>query len=115
MRPTDRRYPCPEVLTGVAFKEGDSYIAVCLQYYLLVQVDSEEELPGAIKDMLAAHVVACREFGAEPFQDLPPAPQRFWAMYDAISADQVLRPGVPHELLPTLASVEFRESFVSPS
>jgi len=102
-----------EVLRGIAFEEKGLHIAVCIDRYLVTQAKSKDDLPGAILNMLIAHAVACREFGFEPFADLPPAPARYWKMYEEMSEGEALRPEAPEDLFPWLPPIEFRETYAT--
>jgi hypothetical protein len=65
----------------VVFKEGDSYIAQCLEYDICTQAKSPKELQKRFALNLFSNVAVCMELG-KPLTDIPRAPQRYWKMFE---------------------------------
>lgn len=68
-------------LVGVVFEEDGECYAVCLNHFLMTSAPSRREIPDAIRRMLRAHVAACAHQGLDPFEDLAPAPEKYWRMF----------------------------------
>lgn len=67
---------------AVLFKEGDFWCAQCLQYDLVAQAKSLEDLHYELQKVLTAHIAISFQSGREPFEGLEPAPQKFWDMFN---------------------------------
>jgi hypothetical protein len=70
-------------LHAVIFKQGDWWVAHCLEVDLATQAKSVGHLSRELADLLSSHIALSRELGVEPFHGLPPAPKRYWEMFDA--------------------------------
>lgn len=57
-------------------------MAQCLEHNLAALTARLDELPSELARVLALHVETSRRNGVEPFAAFPPAPRRFWKMYD---------------------------------
>jgi hypothetical protein len=68
---------------AVVFREGEWWVAQCLEHDLVGLAGSLEELPGELRRQLRAQIEISLEAGVEPFAELPAAPARFWKMYEA--------------------------------
>ncbi len=73
--------PTVYLLKVVVFKGQKSWIAQCLDHDIAAQADSPEELPGRFGRALAAEFEFSQQQGVEPLSMLPPAPDRYWAMF----------------------------------
>jgi hypothetical protein len=69
------------LIHAVLFKEADWWCAQCLEYDIATQAKSIEALKAELEHALIIHMELAAERGAEPFANLPPAPQRFFDMY----------------------------------
>jgi hypothetical protein len=69
-------------IRAVAFREGEWWVAQCLEYDLATQARRLEDLPQELRRLLAVQVAASLECGVEPFYGFSPAPRRFWEMYE---------------------------------
>jgi hypothetical protein len=67
----------------VAFKEGDWWVAQCLDYDIATQARTLPDLVGEVERILMAHWAVGAQEGVEPFANLPRAPRRFWELYEA--------------------------------
>jgi hypothetical protein len=72
-----------KTIRAVAFRSGDYWMAQCLEHDLAALAVRLEELPSELSRVLTLHVEASRQNGVEPFKGFPPAPRRFWKMYEA--------------------------------
>ena len=70
------------LLKVLLLKEGKFWVAVCLDYDLVAQGDSENEAMARLCRTHHAHVMRCKEEGIEPLSDLKPAPKQYWELYD---------------------------------
>lgn len=101
--------PADYTVRVVTFREGEWYVAQCLEWDLATQARSPEALLDEVRRLLTAHVVAARETGREPFANLPAAPLRFHRMWELArdSGDLPLplpdREPSPHVLLRSAA------------
>ena len=71
-----------KIVRVLFFEEGARWVAVSLEHYLLVQGDSYETARSRFERAIGSYVRTCLGVGAEPFNDLPPAPERFQRMFD---------------------------------
>jgi hypothetical protein len=69
-------------IRAVVFREGEWWIAQCLEHDLVGLARTLEDLPDELRKQLRTQVEASLAAGAEPFADLPAAPARFWRMYE---------------------------------
>lgn len=69
-------------ISVLVFREGDWWVAQCLQADLATQVKSIEDVNYQIERMIAAHVFACDRAGIAPFESLPPAPPVYWRRFE---------------------------------
>lgn len=69
-------------IRAVIFKEGDWWVAQCLEYRYAVPAKRLEDLPRELIRCLTAQILISREFGIEPFNGYKPAPRRYWEMYE---------------------------------
>lgn len=72
----------------LVFKDGDFWCGQCLQYNISAQTESLDGIERELRRLMIGHVVASREVGNEPFEDLPPAPEKYWKMYEEARALQ---------------------------
>ena len=73
-------------LHAVVFREGDWWVAQVLEYNLATAARSLEAIPAELERFLTVQIVGSLECGVEPFEDLPKAPQRFWALHEKAGA-----------------------------
>lgn len=85
---------------AVAFREGDWWVAQCLEYDIAVQARRMEDLPGELQKVLTVQILASIEAGIEPLLGLPRAPRRFWNMYERSSASMPVQGDNPSLGLP---------------
>ena len=68
---------------AVVFREGEWWVAQCLEHDLVGLARTLEELPDELRRQLRTQVEISLEAGVEPFACLPAAPARYWKMYEA--------------------------------
>ncbi len=68
----------PARLDILVMKEGEWWVAQCLQYDLTAQSRALSDLKYAFEYALVGHIVTSVENNLEPFEQLPPAPQMYW-------------------------------------
>lgn len=66
----------------VIFQDDKWWVAQCLQYDIGAQADNPTEVLYQLERSLVGHVAICGHVGKEPFVDLPPAPQKYWSLWD---------------------------------
>lgn len=66
---------------AVVFREEGCWVAQCLEYDIATQAGSMNGLYDKLGRVLAAYLGLASEHGADPFADIPPAPKRYWEMY----------------------------------
>jgi hypothetical protein len=69
-------------IRAVIFKEGEHWVAQCLEYRYAIQTRKIEDMPRVLRDCLTAQILISRERGIEPFYGYEPAPRRYWEMYE---------------------------------
>ena len=69
------------VIRAVVFQEGEWLCAQCLEYDLVAQAKSLNQLSRALQRLIVAHVVVRLRHKQQPFRDLPRAPEKYWAMF----------------------------------
>ena len=69
-------------IRAVVFKEGEHWVAQCLEYRYAVQTRQIEDMPRVLLECLTAQILVSRQLGVEPFNGFGPAPRRFWEMYE---------------------------------
>lgn len=62
----------------VLFKEGKTWSAQCLEFDIATQAKTPRDLAFAIQRAIAGQILV-----AVPFKGLPPAPKRFWKMFES--------------------------------
>lgn len=73
--------PTENVIRTVLFKEGDWWVAQCLDVDIAAQAHSEKELYDELWRLLIGRILVSERLGVEPFASLPPAPKRYWDMF----------------------------------
>ena len=67
----------PEDIRVLVKKEGDHWIAVCLEFFIVAQSDTIDGVEDAFAQAYIAHVVHALDLGRAPFANLGPAPRRY--------------------------------------
>ena len=80
---TRRRPLFLRVLIGPA---GDQWIAQALDYDIATQAPSARDARDSFLRLLQARIQRDLKLGREPLQDIPPAPERFLAIWDRLEA-----------------------------
>jgi len=63
-------------IRAVIFQEGDWLCAQCLEYDLVAQAKSLQQLSRALQRLIVGHVAVRLRHNQEPFRDLPRAPEK---------------------------------------
>lgn len=73
-------------IRAVIFRQGENWIAKCLEYGYVLQTRSRlEEVPGELKRALTRQIQVSLDLGIEPFTGFKPAARRYWEMYEQAS------------------------------
>lgn len=70
----------------IAFREGDAWIAQCLEFDICAQAPDLDELRARIDATIEAEHAHSVAAGRQPFEGLDPAPDHFQAMWDKRSS-----------------------------
>jgi len=102
--------PGEHVIRAVLFKEGDWWVAQCLDVDISAQARSERELYSELGRLLVGRILAGEKLSVDPFASLPPAPRRYWDMFfKAQSQPKNILPFMPTEdLSRALPELELR-------
>lgn len=66
----------------VVFREGDWWVGQCLEYDIAAQAKTLSDLHYEVGRLLVAHYAVAAERGRRPFEDVPPAPERYWRLFN---------------------------------
>lgn len=69
-------------IRAVVFREGEHWVAQCLEYRYAIQTRKLEDMPRVLMQCLTAQIVTSRQLGIEPFHGFETAPRRYWEMYE---------------------------------
>lgn len=102
--------PDEHVIRTVLFKEGDWWVAQCLDVDIAAQARSERDLYYELGRLLVGRILAGEKLGVDPFASLPPAPRRYWDMFfKAQSQPKTILPFIPmDDLSRALPELELR-------
>ncbi len=75
-----------QTLRTVLFKEGEWWVAQCLDVDIAAQAKTEQDLLVEIGRVLVGRIMAGEKLGVDPFATLPPAPRRYWEMFFSAQA-----------------------------
>lgn len=67
----------------VLFKEGKTWSAQCLEFDIASQAKTLRDLAFAIQRAIAGQILVAAQNRMTPFKGLPPAPKRFWKMFES--------------------------------
>lgn len=68
-------------ISAVLIEDGDCWSAQCLEYDVAAQARSLTALQGELQGVIVSHLCIAAELGRRPFENIPPAPQKFWDMF----------------------------------
>ena len=98
-----------QTIRTVLFKEGDWWVAQCLDVDIAAQAKTERELRDELGRVLVGRIMAGEKLGVDPFATLPPAPRRYWEMFfSAQSQPKMILPFMTQSLSRSLPEVELR-------
>jgi len=69
-------------LSVVFLKEDEHWIAQCLEYDIVGQSRSLKNLPEAFALAFASHIAVRMEAKQDLFEGVPPAPDKYWALFE---------------------------------
>ena len=64
------------------FEDQEKWHAVGLEHFILVQADDYASAQTRFERAIVSYVIGCVNAGAVPFDDLPPAPERYRRMFE---------------------------------
>ena len=68
-------------IKAVVFKEGDWWVAQCLEHDIAAQAKTPKDLAYEIQRAIIGHIIVSKEEGLTPFEDLPRAPEKYWQLF----------------------------------
>jgi len=71
------------VFHAVLFEDRGWWVAQCLERNLTASSKDPRELPKKLETVLKGQIEADLEAGKVPFSALPPAPRRFWTLFQS--------------------------------
>jgi len=71
------------VLHAVLFEDRGWWVAQCLEHNLTASSKNPLELREKLETVLKVQMEADLEAGKPPFSTLPPAPRRFWTLFQS--------------------------------
>ena len=71
---------------AVVFKDGDWWIAQCLEYDLVSAARTLDDLKGELLAQLEFQVAYSLRSGREPFAGFRQGPARYWKMYEEVQS-----------------------------
>jgi hypothetical protein len=71
----------PPTINVVIFREGDFWVAQCLEYDIAAQAKSLRDLQYEIQRTLAGLIITATEAKEGRFEHIAPAPKRYWEMF----------------------------------
>lgn len=69
-------------IRAVVFRDGEHWIAKCLEYGYVLQTRRLEDVPRELQRCLTAQILLSLEMGVEPFAGFRPASRKYWEMYE---------------------------------
>jgi hypothetical protein len=69
-------------LRAVMFKSGKFWVGQCLEHDIAAQASTPKELPYQLERAIVGHLVIAQDNGLVPLENVPPAPARFYKMFD---------------------------------
>ena len=74
----------------ILFKEGDTYIAQCLEYDIMAHGNTEEKAKKRFEAVFNFERNLSIERGGSPFANIPKAPKEFFDMWDKCDSKEDL-------------------------
>jgi hypothetical protein len=68
-------------ISAILFQEGEWWSAQCLEYDIAAQARTLSDLRYELERVLFSHALVAIENGRRPFEELKPAPQKYWDMF----------------------------------
>lgn len=69
-------------IRAVLFREGEWWVAQCLEFDLATQARTLKDLHYELEKLLIGQLVAGEASGREPFKGLPKAPAKYWDLWE---------------------------------
>ncbi|MGH7038502.1 MAG: type II toxin-antitoxin system HicB family antitoxin [Stellaceae bacterium] len=66
----------------VIYPEGDVWIAQCLEYDIVSQGETIQDVQDRLTQNIAATLSVYADNGKNSLEDIPPAPKKFWEMFE---------------------------------
>lgn len=69
-------------ISAILIQEEKGWSAQCLEYDIAVQANNLTDLHYEFERALVGHISVSLELGKTPFEDLKPAPRKYWDMFN---------------------------------
>ncbi len=99
-------------LDALLMNDNGAWVMQCLQYDIAAQSELFEGVELALKMALAAQIDANVQFGKKPFQDVPRAPEKYWALFEK-SAKWEFRNGLLFKYVYWASNIDFVECYIT--
>jgi len=90
-------------ISVVVFQDGPWWVAQCLEYNIGTQAKSLPDLYYEVERTLVGRLTVAAELRVDPFESLPPAPKRYWTMFEHAKL-HLSRDRLPFRMPASLAS-----------
>jgi len=87
-----------DLIRVVVFREGDLWVAQCLEYDIGAQAADLDTLRGRLTAVVSAELRESMNRHGEPFKGIPEAPsyfERLWSKHAGFLTQDGVAPGVP--------------------
>jgi hypothetical protein len=74
-------------LNVVVFEDGDLWVAQAIEFDIAARADKPSKLPRAFERALVANLATNHSFGRQALSGIPPAPQRYRALFEQAEFD----------------------------
>jgi|SRR6185436_19031520 len=91
-------------IRAVLFQEVGWWVAQCLEHDIAAQARTKEALLHELERLLIGYLLVGRNKGRLPFEGMPPAPRRYWEMYERAKPVEMDSPSFPS--LPARPEIE---------
>jgi hypothetical protein len=75
-------------LRVLLYQDGKQWVARCLEYDLVARAATKEQVAARFANTLRAAVTASERLGRQPFEGIPKAEQRYFALWDELDRER---------------------------
>jgi hypothetical protein len=103
--------PQPLTIRVVILQDGSYWVAQCLEWDLATQGQTLQQLYERLHRLLSGQVIVSQHLGRQPFENLPPAPERYHRLWEQAPVQLVTLPDREPDLVRAevrMASLDLR-------